>query len=206
MPFKEWRTGVASMRTAKLKQTWKQRARRLGRRRTEIILRLGQSPDDMVVVSDRLHDLDWVPTISVPLPTRWWIGADGWPRRASVDDPRNRIQRISFEINSTTEVRFLSDSTGKHIYFEEAYHGGGGWCTLESGSAKIVRSIWSVRRREEVYQRKEIDLEYELPAQMPPEISYAEFLELDTSSFWEGWKRWFEEWVRYAGVSVFGDR
>lgn len=204
--YKRWHTGLALMRSAKLKQTWKQRVRRLGRRKTEIILRLGQSPDDMVVVSDRLHDLDRVPSTSIPPPIRWWRGVSGARRIAPADNQAGRIQRLSFEINCTTETHFLFGATGQYIYFEQAYHGGGGWCTLESGSAKIVHNIWSVRTREEVYQRREIDLEYELPAKPPPEISYAEMLELDTSSFWDGWKRWFGEWVLSARVSIFGDR
>ena len=160
----------------------------------------------MVVVSDRVHDLDWVETGRRVIPLRWWLGPSGARQIEAVKDGSGLVEYLSFEINSTTETRFLRKEPNRRIYFEIAYHGGNGWCTLESGTAEIVRYIHSVRRREEVYQRFQIDLKYEQSAQPPPEITYAELLELDDSPFWAGWKRWFEEWVLFAGVSVFGER
>lgn len=204
--FKGWRTGLASMRNAKLRQTWKQRVRRLGRRKKEIIWRIGETADEMVVVSDRHHDLDDVPLAGTRVPIRWWHGADGWQRREAVKGDKSLIYRRALEINATTAVRFLLDQIGRSVSLERADHRGKGRCKLESGTAKIVHSSWSVRMREEVYQRIELELNYDQGAPLVREISYAEFLELDNSSFWAGWKRWFEEWVLFARVSIFGDR
>ena len=163
----------------------------------------------MVVVSDRLHDLDDVPLAGTKVPIRWWHGADGWQRVEAVKGDEPLTYRRALVINATTAVRFLVDPIGRSVSLERANHGGKGWCILESGTAKIVHSGhsgWSVRMREEVYQRIDLELHYDQGAPLVREISYAEFLELDTSSFWAGWKRWFEEWVLFARVSIFGDR
>ena len=204
--FKGWRTGLASMRSAKLRQTWKQRVRRLGRKKKEIIWRIGETTDEMVVVSDRLHDLDDVPLVGTRVPIRWWHGADGWQRVEAVKSDGPLIHRMALEINATTAVSFLSDSTGRSVSLERAYHGGKGWCVIERYQATITRCNLYIARREEVFQRLQLTLEYFHGAESSAEISYAEFLELGASSFWAGWKRWFEEWVLFARVSIFGDR
>lgn len=160
----------------------------------------------MIVVSDRLHDLDWVETVPHIGHVRWWRGAGGSRQIEPVDDSTNRPPRVSFEINLTSETEFLFPPAPQLVYIEESYCTGGDRCILESGTAKIVHGSWSVRTQEEVYQRIELDLNYVQGAPSIQEISYAEFLELDTSSFRAGWKRWFEEWVLFARVSIFGDR
>lgn len=160
----------------------------------------------MVVVSDRVHDLDWVETGRRVMPLRWWQGPSGARQIEAVKDGSGSAGHLSFEINSTIETRFLYEISNQRIYFELAYHGRNGSCRLESGTAEIVRCIHSVRLREEVYQRIQIDLKYERSTRLPPEITYAQLLELDDSPFWAGWKRWFEEWVLFARVSIFGDR
>ena len=205
MLFKRWRTGVTLMRSAKWKQTWRQRARRLGRSKRELILRIGETPDEMVIVSDRLHDFDWVSVAATKFPTRWWIGADNRPRVEPAEDDTPRSHQLAFEINETTAIRFLWFATGRFLHFERAYHRDG-WCVIVKGCGKITTYNRYTTTREEVFSRVRLIIEY-LPKEVSwSEITYAEFLELDTSSFWDGWKRWFTEWIRFAGVSVFGER
>lgn len=206
--FKGWHTGLASMRNVKLRKTWKQRVRRLrlGRRKTEIIWRIGETADEMVVVSDRLHDLDDVPLAGAKVPIRWWHGADGWRRVEAVKSDDPLTHRMALEINATTAVPFLLNPMGRLIWVERAYHAGNGWCITERYQATVTRFDFYTVSREEVFRRLRLTLEYVRGDEPPPEISYAEFLELDTSSFWDGWKRWFTEWIRFARVSIFGDR
>lgn len=204
--FKGWHTGVASMRNAKLRQTWKQRMRRLGRRKREIIWRLGETADKMVMVSDRLHDLDDIPLAQTRVPIRWWQGADGWRGVEAVKNDSPLTHRMALEINMTTAVRFLLDSNGRLMMLERAYHGGNGWCMLERYQATLTHCEPYMIQREEVFQRLRLMFEYTLSTESAVEISYTEFLELDVSSFYDGWKRWLTEWIRFAGISIFGDR
>lgn len=204
--YRKWHTGVASMRNVKWKQTWKQRVRRLGRRKKEIIWRIGETAEEMVVISDRHHDLDWVPLTGTRVSIRWWYGADSWRRVEKVKSDTPPTHRMALEINMTTAVPFLMNPIGRSVSIERAYHGGKGWCCIERYQATITRCNLYVATREEVFQRLRLTLEYVQSAESLVEISYVEFLELDTSSFWAGWKRWFEEWVLSARVSIFGDR
>ena len=206
MLCKRWRTGLASMRNAKLKQTWKQRVRRLGRRKREIILRIGETENEITTVSDRLHDLDWVPVAGIKSPIRWWIGADGQSQEEVVEDGNPRTHRLAFEINETTEIRFLWFATGRFLHFERAYHRGDGWCVVERGYGKITTYNRYGVTREEIFSRVRLIVEYLPKEESWSKITYVEFLELDTSSLRDGWKRWFREWVLSARVSIFGNR
>ena len=160
----------------------------------------------MVVVSDRHHDLDDVPLAGTRVPIRWWHGADGWQRREAVKGDEPWIHRMALEINATPAVPLPLDPIGRLIWVERAYHGGNGWCFMERYQATVTHFNSYTISREEVFLRLRLTLEYVHGDKLPPEISYAEFLELDTSSFWDGWKRWFTEWIRFARVSIFGDR
>ena len=194
------------MRNAKWKRTWRQRGRRWLFKKKETILRIGETPDEMVIISDRLHDFDWVSVAATKFPTRWWIGADGWHRVEPVEEDTPQRHQLAFEINETTDVRFLWFATGRFLHFERAYHRGGGWCMIERGCGEITIYNRYALTREEVFSRVRLIIEYLPKEDSWSEITYAEFLELDTSSFLDGWKRWFTEWIRFAGVSIFGER
>lgn len=203
MHYRDWRTGLDSMRAAKLKRTWRQRVRRWGRRKPETILRLGESQDHMIVVSDRLHDLDWVPQAGRPAQYFWWIGRDRAVYRAP--DKRWSAPSLEFgvELNLTSKLPRLE--AGSSVRMEMVYHDGNGWCRSQRGNARVKRSNQSIRTREEVFVRQMAVIACD-EVETDATISYADFLQLDTSSFISGWWRWFVEWVRYVRVSVFGDR
>lgn len=171
-----------------------------------MILRIGETSDEMIIVSDRLHDLDWVPVVATKFPTRWWIGADGWTQVEPVKAPMPRNNRLAFEINETTEIHALRLATGHRLYFERAYHRNNGWCVIERGSGTITNYNRYAIAREEVFSRLSLIIEYSPNERTWSKIAYAEFLGLDISSFRDGWKRWFTEWIRFAPVSIFGDR
>ncbi len=203
MHYRGWRTGLDSMRAAKLQRTWRQRVRRWGRRKPETILRLGESQDRMVMVTDRLHDLDWVPQASRPAQYYWWIGRDKAIRRAPDERWDAPPMEVGVELNRTSEIPSLE--AGSTVRMDILYHGGGGWCWSRRGNARVRRSNQSIRTREEVFIRQTAVIAYD-EIEADETISYADFLQLDTSSFIDGWWRWFTEWVRYARVSVCGDR
>lgn len=205
MRYRGWRTGLDSMRAAKLTKTWRQRVRRLGRRKMETILRLGESQDHMVVVTDRLHDLDWLPRANRPAPYWWWAGRDSWVRRAPDERWKTPRREINIELNATDESTFLLRSIGSEIRFQHAYHDGRGWCMSDDGTATVVSIDHVVRLRQEVFVRASLRLAVDR-AEVEEPMSYADFLQLDTSSFISGWKRWLIEWIRHPEVSVFGDR
>ncbi len=206
MRYKGWRTGLATMRAAKLRKTWRQRVRRWGRRKPERILRLGESQDRIVVVTDRLHDLDWVERAVPIAPYYWWMGRDGAIHRRPDErwTPPSK-QVISIEINATSELGYPWPLMQSQILFEKYYHDGRGRCMSQCGRATILGVGQSVRHREEVFIRLSLILALD-DGESQTDMSYADFLQMDTSSFVEGWKRWVTEWVLYARVSVFGDR
>lgn len=110
---------------------------------------------------------------------------------------------VGVELNRTSELPRLE--AGSPVRMELIHHGGRGQCWALRGSARVKRSNLSVRTREEVFVRQVAVIAYD-NEEAYGKISYADFLELDTSSFTDGWQRWFTEWVRYVHVSVFGDR
>ena len=203
MHYRGWRTGLDSMRAAKLQRTWRQRARRWGRRKPETILRLGESQDHMVVVTDRLHDLDWVPLAGRPAQLYWWVGRDGAIYRAPDERWDAPSMEVGVELNLTSELPRLE--AGSSFRMEIIYHDGRDWCLSRRGNARVRRSDQSIRTREEVFVRQMAVIACD-EVEVGETISYADFLQLDTSSFIDGWRRWLIEWVRYVRVSVFGDR
>ena len=205
MRYRGWRTGLASMRAAKLTKTWRQRVRRLGRRKPETILKLGESPEHMVVVTDRLHDLDWVEHAAPMAPNFWWQGRDGAIRRCPDKRWPSPSEIVSVEINATSELGFLRAHTSSQILVEQYHHDGRGWCFSQCSTSAIRRVGYSARLREEVFVRYSLVLVLD-DVDVGTDMLYADFLQMDTSSFVEGWKRWIAEWILYARVSVFGDR
>lgn len=203
MHYRGWRTGLDSMRDAKLKKTWRQRVRRWGRRKPETILRLGESQDHMVVVTDRLHDLDWVPLAGRPAQLYWWVGRDGAIYRAPDERWGAPSMEVGIELNLTSELPRLE--AGSSFRMEIIYHDGRDWCLSRRGNARVRRSNESIRTREEVFIRQMAVIACD-EVEVDTTLSYADFLQLDTSSFIDGWWRWLIEWVRYVRVSVFGDR
>lgn len=193
------------MRAAKLKKTWRQRVRRWGRRKPETILRLGEPQGRMVVVTDRLHDLDWLSRANRPAPYWWWAGHDSWMRLAPDERWKKPPKQINVELNATDESTFLHQSIGSKVRFQHAYHGGRGWCMSEEGTATVVSNEHVVRLRQEVFVRVSLRLAADHVEVKEP-MTYADFLQLDTSPLLSGWKRWFIEWIRHPEVSVFGDR
>ena len=191
------------MRAAKLKKTWRQRVRRWGRRKPETILRLGESQDRMVVVTDRLHDLDRVPLAGWPAQLYWWVGRDGAIYRSLDERWDAPSVKIGIELNLTSDLPCLE--AGSSVRMEMIYHDGRGQCWSRRCNARVRRSDQSVRTREEVFVRQMAVITCD-EVEVDATLSYADFLQLDTSSFIDGWWRWLIEWVRYVRVSVFGDR
>lgn len=177
--------------------------RRWGRRKPETILRLGESQDHMVVVTDRLHDLDWVPQGSQSAQYHWWIGRDGAIYREPDERSEAPSMEVGIELNLTSELPRLE--AGSSVRMEMICHDGRGWCWYRRGNARVRRSNRSVQIRKEVFVRQMAVIACD-EVEADETISYADFLQLDTSSFIDGWRRWLIEWVRYVGVSVFGDR
>lgn len=159
----------------------------------------------MVVVTDRLHDLDWVEHATPIAPYFWWKGHDGAIYR--IPDKRwlSPSEIVSVEINATPELEFLQARTSSQILVEQYYHDGRGWCLSQCGTSTIRRIRRSAKLREEVFIRWSLVLVLG-DVDVGTDMSYADFLQMDTSSFVEGWTRWITEWILYARVSVFGDR
>ena len=157
----------------------------------------------MVAVTDRLHDLDWVPLAGRPAQYYWWIGRDGAIYREPDERSEVPSMEVGIELNLTSELPRLE--AGSSVRMEMIYHDGRGWCWSRRGNARVRRSNRSVQIRKEVFVRQTAVITCD-EVEADETISYADFLQLDTSSFIDGWRRWFTEWVRYPRVSIFGDR
>lgn len=159
----------------------------------------------MVVVTDRLHDLDWVEHATSTAPYFWWKGRDG-AKHVRPDERWNPPSKtVSIEINATSELSDLWPQVPSQILLERYYHAGRGSCMSWRGTATVRRFTPHIRLREEVFIRLLFVLSLE-DVEIDTGVSYADFLRMDASSLVEGWKRWITEWVLYARVSVFGDR
>lgn len=159
----------------------------------------------MVVVTDRLHDLDWVEHPAPMAPYFWWQGRDGAIRRRPDKRWPSPSEIVSVEINATPDLGFLRARTSSQILVEQYYHDGRGWCFSQCSTSAIRRVGYSARLREEVFVRYSLVLVLD-DVDVGTDMLYADFLQMDTSSLVEGWKRWIAEWILYARVSVFGDR
>lgn len=193
MHFVGWHFGLDSMRNAKLRQTWKQRLGRFGRRKPETMIKLGDDHGRMVLLTDRLHDPYFSAVESVHLPFHWWVRADRTVERKPVKEASLPAIHYRIEINHTEVVSFLHRYGQSNRRYIVAHHQGTGACWTESGSAEINCGFY-VNPSSDKFARLVLQIvSHEQPQRQ--DLSYPDFLMLDDSSFTEGWRRVFYEWL-----------
>ncbi len=193
MHFTGWRTGQDSMRKAKLRQTWRQRLRRFGRRKPETMIKIEDDHGRMVLLTDRLHDPYFPAMESTHRPLRWWVAADGTRKIEPVKGISSPLIHYRIEINFTEVVSFLYRHRRSNRRYIIAHHQGVGISWTESGNAEINCGFYMNPSSDKIARLTLQIVSCERPDQQ--DLSYPDFLMLDDSSFTEGCRRVFYEWL-----------